>query len=63
MKENVKLFLLILKACVYIAALIICIICALSRHDAYYASLATFFLILIKTEIKEPEEDESEKAD
>lgn len=58
MGEKVKLFLLILKAAIYIAAEVVCLICAITRHDAFYAALATWFLVLIKTEIKESEEDD-----
>ena len=63
MTEKIKLFLFILKAAIYIAAEVICLICAVTRHDAFYAAVAVWFLVLIKTEVKEPEEDdESERS-
>jgi len=61
MSENIKLFLMILKSALYIAAEVICLLCAFKNHDAFYASLAVFMLVLIKTEIKEPEEDDEFK--
>ena len=63
MTEKIKLFLLILKAAIYIAAEVISLICAITRHDAFYAAVSVWFLVLIKTEIKEPEEDETERTD